>query len=180
VLTAVPVALLGVVLISGLGSGSAYGDDPLRGVVYALLTALAYAGFLLVIREAGRGLRTPAEIMLDATASCALAVAIVGAALGELDLTPDWEASGWLLTLAVSGQVVGYLAIAASLPRLPALVASILLLVQPVLSVMLAAAIVDERPSPLQITGVLLVVAGIVIATTGGRREQEAAVPAEA
>jgi drug/metabolite transporter (DMT)-like permease len=85
-----------------------------------------------------------------------------------------------LFTLAVSGQVVGYLAIAASLPRLPALVASILLLVQPVLSVLLAAVIVDERPSPLQVAGVLLVVAGIVIATTGARKEQEAAVPAEA
>lgn len=180
VLAAVPVALLGVVLISGVGSASAYGDDPLRGVVYAILTALAYAGFLLVIREAGRGLRTPAEIMLDATASCAAVLALVGVLLGELDVRPDWPSHGWLFTLAVSGQVVGYLAIAASLPRLPALVASILLLVQPVLSVMLAAVIVDERPSPLQVTGVLLVVAGIVIATTGGRREREAAVPAEA
>ena len=31
-----------------------------------------------------------------------------------------------------------------------------------------------------RLAGVLLVVVGIVIATTGGRREQEAAVPAEA
>jgi drug/metabolite transporter (DMT)-like permease len=180
VLAAVPVALVGVVLISGVGSASAYGDDPVRGVVFAVSTALAYAGFLLVIREAGRGLRTPAEIMLDATASCALTVGVVGAALGELDLRPAWPAHGWLLTLAVSGQVLGYLAIAASLPRLPALVASILLLVQPVLSVMLAAAVVDERPSSLQVAGVALVVAGVVVATTVGRREREAAVPAEA
>ncbi|HXG77057.1 MAG TPA: EamA family transporter [Gaiellaceae bacterium] len=180
VLAAVPVALGGVVLISGLGSSAAYGDDPTRGVVFALLTAVAYAGFLLVIREAGRGLRTPAEIMLDATAACAVALAVIGGALGELALAPSWPAHGWLLTLAVSGQVVGYLAIAASLPRLPALVVSVLLLVQPVLSVMLAAAIVDERPSGLQVLGVVLVVAGIVVATAGGRREREAAVPAEA
>jgi drug/metabolite transporter (DMT)-like permease len=180
VLAAVPVALLGVALISGVGSSSAYGEDPVRGVVYAILTAIAYAGFLLFIREAGKGLRTPAEILLDATASCALVLAVLGTFLGELDLRPEWPSHGWLFTLAVSGQVVGYLAIAASLPRLPALVASILLLVQPVLSVLLAAVIVDERPSPLQVAGVLLVVAGIVIATTGARKEQEAAVPAEA
>ncbi len=180
VLAAVPVALGGVVLISGLGSAGAYGDDPVRGVVFALLTAVAYAGFLLVIREAGRGLRTPAEIMLDATAACAVTLAVVGALLGELVLAPAWPAHGWLLTLAVSGQVIGYLAIAASLPRLPALVVSILLLVQPVLSVLLAAAIVDERPSSLQVLGVVLVVAGIVVATAAGRREREAAVPAEA
>jgi len=180
VLVAVPVALVGIALISGVGFGGAYGDDPALGVIYGVLTAGAYAGFLLVIREAGRGLRTPAGIMFDATAACAAALLVIGPALGELDLEPQWPAHGWLVTLAISGQVFGYLAIAASLPRLPALVASILLLVQPVLSVMLAAAIVDERPSSAQIAGVVLVVVGIVIATSGGRREREAAVPAEA
>lgn len=181
VLVAVPVALSGVVLISGVGFGGAYGNDPALGVLYGVLTAVAYAGFLLVIREAGRGLRTPAGIMFDATVACAVALAVVGPALGELELRPDWPAHGWLLTLAITGQVFGYLAIAASLPRLPAVVASILLLVQPVLSVMLAAAIVDERPSAAQIAGVALVVVGIVIATSRrGRKEREAAVPAEA
>lgn len=180
VLAAAPIAMAGVALISGVGAESAYGERPVAGVVFGLLTAMAYAGFLLVIREAGRGLRTPAGIMFDATAACALALVVVGAVLGELDLRPGWPAHGWLAVLAVSGQVVGYLAIAASLPLLPALVASILLLVQPVLSVMLAAAIVDERPSPTQIAGVVLVVAGIVVATVGGRTEREAAVPAEA
>jgi drug/metabolite transporter (DMT)-like permease len=180
VLASVPVAFTGVALISGLGSDAAYGDDPTAGVVFALLTALAYAGFLLLIREAGRGLRTPAEIMFDATFGCAVSVAILGALLGELELRPEWPAHGWLFVLAVSGQVVGYLAIAASLPRLPAVVASILLLVQPVLTVVLSAIVVDERPSGLQVTGVVLVVVGIVIATSGGRREQEAGVPAEA
>jgi drug/metabolite transporter (DMT)-like permease len=180
VLASVPVAFTGVVLISGIGSDAAYGSDPARGVVYGLLTAVAYAGFLLLIREAGRGLHTPAEIMFDATLGCAVSVAVVGAALGELDLRQEWPAHGWLALLAVSGQVVGYLAIAASLPRLPALVASILLLVQPVLTVILAAIIVDERPSGVQVTGVLLVVVGIVIATSRGRKEQEAGVPAEA
>lgn len=180
VLVAAPIAFAGVFLISGVGSDAAYGDDPVLGVVYGLLTAVAYAGFLLLIREAGRGLRTPAEIMFDATLGCAVSVAILGALLGELDLRPEWPAHGWLFVLAVSGQVVGYLAIAASLPRLPAVVASILLLVQPVLTVILAAIVVDERPSRLQVAGVLLVVAGIVIATSGGRREQEAGLPAEA
>jgi drug/metabolite transporter (DMT)-like permease len=180
VLAAVPIAFTGVILISGVGSQGAYGDDPVRGVVFGLLTAVAYAGFLLLIREAGKGLRTPAEIMFDATLACTVAIAIIGVALGELDTRPEWPSHGWLALLALSGQVVGYLAIAASLPRLPALVASILLLIQPVLTVILAAVVVDERPSSAQVAGVLLVVAGVVVATSGGRREQEAGVPAEA
>lgn len=181
VLVAAPIAMAGVALISGVGAESAYGERPVAGVVFGLLTAIAYAGFLLVIREAGRGVQAPAGIMFDATAACALTLVVVGGpVLGELDLRPEWPAHGWLALLAVSGQVVGYLAIAASLPLLPALAASILLLVQPVLSVLLAAAIVDERPSSTQIAGVVLVVAGILVATVGGRTEREAAVPAEA
>lgn len=180
VLGAVPLALAGVTLIAGVGASDAYGDDPALGVLYGLLTAVSYAGFLLVIREAGRDLRPPAGRMFWATLSCAGALVVVGIPLGELALTPEWPAHGWLLVLALSGQVLGYLAIAASLPLLPALVTSVLLLVQPVLSVMLAALIVDERPSASQLLGVTLVVLGIVVATTGGRQEREARVPAEA
>jgi len=180
VVGAVPLALAGVALIAGVGAGDAYGNDPVLGVLFGLLTAIAYAGFLLVIREAGRDLRPPAGRMFCATASCAAGIVVVGAPLGELALVPTWPAHGWLLLLALSGQVVGYLAIAASLPLLPAVVASIILLVQPVLSVLLAAWLVHERPSPSQLVGVGLVVVGIVMATTGSRTEQAAAVPAEA
>lgn len=178
VLAAVPLALGGVALISGIGGG-AYGDRPALGVVYGLLTALAYAGFLLVIREAGRDLRPPAGSLFDATASCALAGAAIGLALGELDMSPAWPAHGWLALMGVSGQVVGYLAVTMSLPRLPAVVASVILLVQPVLTVILASLIVDERPSSLQVLGVVLVVAGIVVATSD-RTRRAAAVPARA
>jgi len=180
VLVAVPIALGGVVLIAGVGAEDAYGADPALGVLYGLLTAVSYAGFLLVIREAGKDLRPPAGRMFWATLACAGALVVVGVPLGELSFAPEWPAHGWLLVLALSGQVVGYLAIAASLPRLPAVVTSVILLVQPVLSVVLAAWIVDERPSASQLLGVALVVTGIVVATTRGRPERDAGVPAEA
>ena len=53
-LGSIPVVFLGVVLISGVVGAGAYGDDPLLGVVYGLLTALAYALFLLILRQAER------------------------------------------------------------------------------------------------------------------------------
>jgi len=121
----------------------------------------AYAGFLLVLRAANTDLRRPAGPLFHATASSALVLAAVGVVLAELEM-PGWAAHGWLLVLGVSAQVIGYLAISISLPRLPAVVTSILLLVQPVLSVGVAALIVDERPSPSQLAGVALVVTGRV------------------
>jgi drug/metabolite transporter (DMT)-like permease len=60
VVAAVPVVLAGIVLISGILEEDAFGADPVLGVVYGVLTALAYSGFLLVLRRGNRDVRRPA------------------------------------------------------------------------------------------------------------------------
>ena len=168
-LVAVPVVFLGVVLISGeIGSG-AYGSDPTRGVIYGVVTGITYAGFLLLLRQSGRDIRRPAGPLFDATLVAAVASVVAGAAIGDVDLVPSWPAHGWLLLLALSSQVLGWLLISLSLPRLPAVLTSVLLTIQPVCSVLLAIAIFGESPSVAQFAGVAVVVAGILVAT-GARR----------
>ena len=71
--------------------------------------------------------------------------------------------------LALSSQALGWLVIAVSLPRLPAAVTSVLLTLQPVLSVLFAAAILAEAPSSLQLLGVAAVLAGLLLASSGRR-----------
>ena len=71
--------------------------------------------------------------------------------------------------LALSAQVIGGLLISTSLPRLPALVSSILLTLQPVCSVLFAALIVDESPSRLQFAAAACILAGLVTATVRRR-----------
>jgi len=56
-----------------------------------------------------------------------------------------------------------------SLPRLPAALTSVLLTLQPVLSVLFAAAILGEAPSALQLVGVAGVLAGLLLASSGRR-----------
>jgi drug/metabolite transporter (DMT)-like permease len=78
--------------------------------------------------------------------------------------------------------VLGWLLISTSPPRLPAAQTSLLLTVQPVGSVALAALIFVEAPSALQLAGVGLVLAGLVTATRpadgAGVRPAEVSVPA--
>ena len=69
------------------------------------------------------------------------------------------------MLLALTSQVLGWLLISVSLPRLPAALTSVLLLVQPVGAVALAVLILDEQPSALQLAGVAVVLAGICLAT---------------
>jgi drug/metabolite transporter (DMT)-like permease len=161
-LAALPLVCSGVVLISGVLETGAYGDDPLRGVVFGFLTGATYAGFLLVLRQAGADLRRPAGPLFDATAVATIAAVIAGVALGEADLVPAWPSHAWLVVLALSSQVVGWLLITVSLPRLPAALTSVTLTIQPVGSVLLGVILLGEDPSALQLAGVAFIVAGLV------------------
>ena len=64
--------------------------------------------------------------------------------------------------------------ISLSLPRLPAVLTSIILLAQPVATVGLSMALLAEAPSAAQLAGVALVIGGIAVATLGGHRAPSA------
>ena len=170
VLTAVPIVFTGAVLISGVLEQGAYGDDPAAGTIFGVLTSVAYAGFLLVLRQMNADLRRPAGPLLDATAYAAVACVAIGATYGAVDLAPSWPQHGWLVLLALSSQVMGWLLISVSLPRLPAALTSVLLLFQPVSAVALAAVLLGESPSAIQVAGVAVILAGVLWATLGRPR----------
>ena len=90
---------------------------------------------------------------------------IGGAGRSATPLRPGWPGAGWLITLALTSQVLGWLLITISLPRLPAALTSLLLTIQPIGSVVLGAMIFGERPSPLQLLGVAVVLGAVIFAT---------------
>ena len=175
VLISLPIALLGVLLISGALEHGAYGHNPTRGAIYGAIAGAAYAGFLLLLRAGGSDTRRVAGPLFDATATATIFTLLAGEIIGDARLTPTWPAHGWLVTLALTSQVLGWLLIAGSLPRLPAALTAMLLTIQPVGSVILAAAILSESPSALQLVGVALVLTGLLVVTARRRRAATAA-----
>jgi drug/metabolite transporter (DMT)-like permease len=169
VLGSIPLLFFGVVLISGVIGAGAYGDDPVLGVAFGVATALAYALFLLILRQANVDDRRPAGPLFDATLSGAAFSALGGLVVGDLDWVPNLEAQAWLVALALTSQVLGWLLISVSLPRLPAVITSIVLMLQPVAAVIFAALLLSEAPSVVQLAGVAIVLAGVVFATSKPR-----------
>jgi drug/metabolite transporter (DMT)-like permease len=170
-----------VALISGVLEHGAYGRDPVRGAVFGLGAGLAYVGFLLLLRRSGVDVRRPAGPLFDATLVATVASVAAGIVIGDARLVPVWPGAGWLVTLALTSQVLGWLLISISLPRLAAAQTSLLLTVQPVGSVVLAAVIFGESPSALQFVGVALVLGALLTATAPGVssvRTRRAAEPA--
>jgi len=179
VLIGLPIVLGGVVLISGVIGADAYGVDPPLGTALGIVTALAYAGYLLIIRRGSNDLRRPAGPVAISTASTMVVAVVAGVLLGGLDPVPAWPSHGWLVAVGITSQSIGYLIISISLPRLPAALVSIILLAQPVATVIIARVLLDETPSVAQLLGVGLVVAGIAVATVPvGRIRDRAKVPA--
>jgi len=166
---AIPLVLAGVTLISGIVGSGAYGDNPQLGVVVGLATGLSYAAFLLILRHGNADLRQPAGPLFDATLSATLVSLVIGWPLGELELVPTWPAHGYLLALALSSQVVGWLLISLSLPRLPAALTSVVLTLQPVGAVLLAMLILGESPNALQLLGAATILGGLLLAPLGRR-----------
>jgi drug/metabolite transporter (DMT)-like permease len=157
--------LTGVLLISGVLEHGAYGRDPTRGALFGLGAGVAYAGFLLMLRHGGADLRRPAGPLFDATALATVLCVLAGLVIGDADVVPDWPGAGWLITLPRTSQVLGWLLITSSLPRLPAALTSLLLTIQPVGSVALAAVIFGEAPTAVQLAGVALVLVALIAAT---------------
>jgi drug/metabolite transporter (DMT)-like permease len=180
-----PVMLAGLVLVGGLadvGGARAYGTDPALGVAYGAAVAVIYAIYILTLRQAtsprAPGGTTPegaaaaprsavAGVLFEATAGATATAAVVGFVLQDYRLGPAWPVLGWLALLALTSQVIGWLLITVSMPRLAAGMIGALLLIQPAGSVALSYMFLGERPSALQLLGVVLVLAGVVVAVGG-------------
>ena len=119
--------------------------------------------------------RRPAGPLFDATWVAALASLVTALVLGVDDLAPAWPSVAWLILLALSSQVVGWLLISTSLPRLPAALTSMILTVQPVGSVVLGIVLLGEDPTALQLCGAALILAGLVSLAAGRRAQSPAA-----
>ncbi len=178
---AIPVVMAGVVLVSGLVGTPATGQHPLAGVLYGLGTAVAYSGFLMILRRSSADSPHIAGPVADSTAGATAASLVAGLVLGGLGLHPLWPSLGWLIVLGLVSQVAGWLLITSSLPRLPAAVSSLMLVLQPVASLVIAAAVIDERPTLLQILGAALTCFGALAASLATTRKlaapRAAAVP---
>lgn len=163
-LVALPLSLVGVALATGLGRTDAFGADPVWGATLAVGSAVAYTGFLLLLRYGAKGRGPPAGPLLDATLGTAIGALVIGALLDPgTTQNPTWPMHGWLLALAVGPHVIGWWLLTHALPRLPALATSILLLLQPVLTVIWGVILFTERPSAVQWLGVLLVLAALAL-----------------
>jgi drug/metabolite transporter (DMT)-like permease len=158
-------ALCGSAVLLGDPGGAAGG---LRGAGFAIIASLFYAGYLLWMSEARRKIDTlSALFLMTATATAVLGAA--GLALG--DPFHGFPASAWaaMLGVALISQLGGVMGVVWLLRHLPAHVASVALLAQPVAAAGLAWLLLGEPLGALEMLGGVVVLAGIGLAASAPR-----------
>ena len=151
-------AFFGMILLSS--SSSYTGSQRLIGDALALLTAVFYAAYLIVMAAAREHAAASSLAFASSLLSAVALLPIVFMAGEELFPTAvgDWV---WLIGLAVISQVLGQTAIAHSLGRIPPAQAAVGLLIQPVSAAAFAWVLFGESMSGLQLLGGGIVMASI-------------------
>ena len=134
-LLAVPLALFGLAMIVGFDWRGLPVDDRL-GVLFGLLTAAAYAGYMLTMRAARTGSLhdLPTREVAVVSIACAVILGLSAIAEGVSLTIPTIADASILLTYGLVSQCMGLMFIASSLPKITTTEAGMALLLQPTLS----------------------------------------------
>jgi len=167
-LLAIPLALVGLAMIVGLDWQS-LPDDYRLGVVYGLLTALVYAGYLLTMRYARKDVEHGMPTREIAVISV-VSAAILGASAmieGQSLVIPTVGDFGWLIAYGVLSHCLGYILIVSSLPQVSTTEAGLALLLQPTLSFVWDVLFFARPMTPTELAGAAIAIGAIYL---GSRR----------
>ena len=134
-LIAIPLAMLGLAMIIGLDWQDLQQDYRV-GVIFGLLTAVCYAGYLLTMRQARAGstYAVPSREIAVLSLIAASVLGVAAVAEGESLAIPNISDAIWLACYGILVHAVGLMLIASSLAKVSTAEVGLALLLQPTLS----------------------------------------------
>ncbi len=168
----VVLAFIGLYLLVGL-DWRAVDAQYQSGVVLGIVTGVAYAIYMLTTRHAQRSGRVqlaPAQLLCVISLLCAVVLGIAALVEGDSFTLPDAQTWSALLALGFFGQVLGWVLLTRAMPRLPASLIGLLLLLQPALSFVFDVILFARPTRTTDWIGVGLSLLGIFIGSYRPRR----------
>jgi len=169
-IVAVPLALVGLGMIVGFDWQSLPADYRL-GVVFGLLTAVTYAGYMLTMRSARTNAvhalptREVAIISIGSAVILGLSATVEGVSLA----IPTLSDATWLLAYGLLSHCLGLLLIASSLPKVSTTEAGLALLLQPTLSFVWDVVFFARPMTAMEIAGAAIALGAIYLGSRPGR-----------
>lgn len=148
------------------GEGATVSRDRLIGDLMVLAGAACWAGYATIGAIALRTASPLGVVTLSTLIGAAMLFPLGFLEHGYADV-PSWELGPWLaiLYLVVFATIIGFVLFYWAVQRFGASVGATTTYLVPVATLVLAYAILGERPQPLQLVGGLVILAGVRVAT---------------
>lgn len=164
-------AVIGVVLLAVGGDGAGAGTgDVLPGVLLGMVAGLAYATYAYASGRAMRADQAAAPVM-GAMFGTAAAPLLVVLACTAGPLFASWSSTAIAGYLALGPTVLGYLCFGVGVRVLASSSVTVITLLEPVLTTVLAVLVVGERLQPLAWAGLGVVLAAVALVSLSAQRE---------
>lgn len=151
--------LIGTVMAGNLLDVDAWAFS-LKGLLLALFSSLTYAVYIVANSRLSKGVRWQSKSTLIMVGS-ALTIFLINGKTIVTDNHFGGEFLLWALLLAVIGTTIPSALFAAGIPKIGAGLASILMTVELPVAVICAGAILGESTNPIQIAGIVIMLAAI-------------------
>ncbi|PLX67313.1 MAG: EamA/RhaT family transporter [Denitrovibrio sp.] len=163
---AIILAFSGLYLIAGNGWDGR--DEQFRiGVIYGLLTALMYTGYIYTLRMAGSQ-DNPVDKKLSMFILTGVSGVILGVTAimsGESLVISDLRTGIYLLAYGVLCQAFAWVIIASALPKVKLTISGLILLLQPAFAYVWDVTIFSKDVTSIEFIGAILALTGIYIGT---------------
>ena len=144
-----------------------------RGVVLALISAVAYAGYLLALRNSRGSAQAGSSYSAITVVSLATA-AMLGVSLmaeGESFAIPTWKDGAWLALYGLVPQVLGWVMISNSINKVGAAQVGLILLLQPACAFIWDSLFFGRHFSAAELGGAIITLVAIYLGTLRDKRK---------
>jgi len=169
---AAPLALVGLGMIVGFDWESLSQDYRL-GVLFGLLTAVVYAGYMLSLRSARANsvYLMPTREIAVISAVCAVFLGFTVVAEGGSLAIPTWIDATWLLAYGVLSHAIGLLLIGSSLSQVSTTEAGLALLLQPTLSFVWDVLLFNRQMQAIEFAGAAIALIAIYLGSRAASKQ---------
>jgi len=163
-LVSIPVAVTGLFLILGV-EWAEYAETFKSGVIYGLLTAISYSGYILCLKKIQSSKNPPPEVFNIAIISLgtALLLACVLISKGNSFAIPDETEYLPVIAYGIICQALGWILISGAIKKVRLVLVGLILLLQPLLSYVWDVLFFGKSVSPLEALGVVITILAIYL-----------------
>ncbi len=167
---AIPMALIGLWLIVGVDVAG-LPKNTMLGIILGLGAAFWLGMYTLTVRISRSVPGSPGSAPSVAVISLTSAILLAGVCLYQDHslAVPTSEDALWLFLYGLVSQGIGWLFIAGGLPRVPAFVAGMAILIMPTLSFIWDILLFQRPTGPMGVFGAVLALAAIRLGVSGGK-----------